>query len=139
MIVYHRTPHADPILEGGFRNGEGSYGLQHHTLRGVFVSEVPLDINEGAAGEDLLEVTLPHDEHRYTDFELIEKAKTYREWCIPAEVLNADAVVRRVTTEEEDALATAHLRKSLKARIATCMDDETRGRLESLLEGLDAG
>lgn len=46
MILSHRTNAADAILRDGFRDGEGSYLLEGMTLRGVFVSDMPLDSNE---------------------------------------------------------------------------------------------
>src|SRR5215211_5107062 len=77
--------------------------LANTVLRGVFVSDVPLDINEGAAGGELLELTLSA-ELALDDFELVEDGKPYREWCVPAEILNSSASVRRSTQVEEDAL-----------------------------------
>lgn len=47
LTLYHRTCDADAILATGFRDGEGSYGTG--TPRwGVWISDVPLDVNEGA-------------------------------------------------------------------------------------------
>ena len=52
--LYHRTDAADDILRRGFRDGEGSY-MTHVLLRGVWLSEVPLDVHEGAGGDQVLE------------------------------------------------------------------------------------
>ena len=71
-------------------------------LSGVFLSDVPLDINEGATGEDLIEVTLP-EKVDLSGYELVEDGKPYREWCVPAELLNARALLRLLTEDEADA------------------------------------
>lgn len=91
--LFHTTSAAEAILRDGFRDGVGPYGLVHGTLRGVFLSDRPLDLNEGAEGEDLLEVTL--EENLLGDYELVEKEKPYREWCVPADLLNRHASIRR--------------------------------------------
>jgi hypothetical protein len=87
VIVYHRTDAADAILRDGFRDSEGSYGFATLTLRGVFLSDVPLDVNEGATGDQLLAVTVP-DDVDLDDFELIQEGAPYREWCVPAALVN---------------------------------------------------
>ena len=96
--LYHRTPAANEILRDGFHDTTGNYGFATLSLAGVWMSDVPLDINEGAKGDDLLEVSLP-DDVDLSDFEVIEEAKPYREWCVPAELLNRSATVRAVTEE----------------------------------------
>lgn len=47
MRLYHRTFQADSVLAGGFRDARGSY-LTAHIYEGVWLSDVPLDENEGA-------------------------------------------------------------------------------------------
>lgn len=103
MKVYHVTDSADAIARGGFRDGEGSYGFVNFRLTGVFVSDEPLSVNEGAIGEQVLEVTLADDETALIDYEILEDAKPYREWCVPAELLNRGRV-RLLDQEEVDAL-----------------------------------
>jgi hypothetical protein len=65
MRLYHRTTRAaaDAILARGFVDHEGHYGLtddagQPVVLRGVWLSDVPLDANEGTRGDTLLLVKL---------------------------------------------------------------------------------
>jgi hypothetical protein len=99
MIFYHRTYNADAILRDGFRDKEDSYMLEDFTLRGVFLSDKPLDGNEGAAGNLLLEVNLPDDCCNLSYYELVEEGKPYRERCIPAEIINRYSAVRLVTTK----------------------------------------
>jgi hypothetical protein len=67
-------------------------------LTGVFVSDLILDINEGATGDDVLELTLP-DDFNLDSWEIIEDDRRFREWCVPAEVLNR--FPRRLLTDEE--------------------------------------
>ena len=93
MPLYHRTDHAEAILRDGLEDAEGSYLMAGITLRGVWVSNRPLDINEGADGEDLPVVTVP-DDLDVDYYEVIEDGKPYREWCVPARVLNEQGSVR---------------------------------------------
>lgn len=55
--------------------------------RGVWFSDVPLDGNEGAEGEDLLSVEIPDE--LFAEYEWIEDGKPYREALIPAEKVNS--------------------------------------------------
>jgi hypothetical protein len=87
------------ILREGFRDEEGSYGMEDFTLRGVFLSDKPLDGNEGAGGNHLLEVILPDDCCDFSYYELVEEGKPYREWCIPAEIINRHGTVQLAATE----------------------------------------
>ena len=99
MIFYHRTPAAQAIVSGGFRDATGSYGFGI-MLTGVWLADQPLDSNEGAKGEELLEVSVP-DEVDLSGFEFIEDEKGYREWCVPAALINARGTIRQVGPEEE--------------------------------------
>ena len=97
--LFHTTDAAQAILKSGFRDGTGSYGLASTTLTGVFVSNQPLTVNEGASGEEVLEIVLP-DGVDLSDFdELIEELTSHREWIIPADVLNRGQI--RLLSEEE--------------------------------------
>jgi hypothetical protein len=58
MILYHRTPAADAILRYGFRDSAGDYGTEIETA-GVWFSDHPLGIMEGAAGDTVLAVEIP--------------------------------------------------------------------------------
>jgi hypothetical protein len=99
MTLYHRTHNVDAILGDGFRDEEDSYMLEDFTLRGVFLSDKPLDLNEGAEGDKLLEVNLPDGCCDFSYYELVEEGKPYGEWCIPAKIINRNGAVRLVTTE----------------------------------------
>jgi len=95
LIVYHRTFAAKQILAEGFRDAEGTY-LTANVYRGVWVADSPLDINEGANGDRLLSIDIP--ELVIADFEWIEEMKPYREWLVPAELLNQYPVVEETDT-----------------------------------------
>jgi hypothetical protein len=104
MIFYHRTNHAEAILQNGFHDSEGSYGLEGMTLRGVFLSNVPVGCNEGAKGDQLLEVTLPEtccDLGYYELVQIDEPITHYREWCLPAAIINQHGKIRLLSDEEE--------------------------------------
>jgi hypothetical protein len=85
MKVYHRTDHANAIQQEGFRDGTGTY-MTKNVYTGVWVSDVPLDANEGALGETLTEMEIP--EELFEQFEWVEDGKPYREALIPAALLN---------------------------------------------------
>lgn len=59
----------------------------------MFLSDVPVDGNEGATGDELLEVLLP-DGTDLSEYEIVEDGKPWREWCVPAALLNRAATVR---------------------------------------------
>lgn len=81
MKLYHRTPNPEAILREGFRDLRGSMDLS-----GVWLSAVPLDIGEGAKGPTVLSIDIPEEE--LVDFEVLEEGKPYREWCVPADLVN---------------------------------------------------
>jgi hypothetical protein len=96
---FHTTDAAAEILQDGFRDATGSYMLRNHTLTGVFIADTPLDINEGAAGEALLSIELP-DTVDLAAYELVEAMKPYREWCVPAELINTHGRLQLIDPDE---------------------------------------
>src|SRR5262245_1739746 len=92
MILYHRTTDeaAAAILRDGFRD---SSEFTAFGLKGVFVSDVPLDCHEGAKGDALLRIDLEGDIATLDEYELIEwMANPNREWIVPARLLNRGKV-----------------------------------------------
>jgi hypothetical protein len=85
LKLYHRTYNTKEILAEGFKDGKGYY-LTARKHRGVWLSNCPLDANEGAFGDTVLAIKIPIKEIR--DYEWIEKGKGYREWLVPARVVN---------------------------------------------------
>ena len=92
MILFHRTTrkNVSNILRSGFVDGIGTYRTNtEHS--GVWLSDMPLDANEGVFGDSLLVVVLGLTEEQLADFEWIEDGKGYREWLIPAALVNTNA------------------------------------------------
>ena len=85
MKVYHRTFHAAAILREGFLDATGTY-LTGKEFSGVWVSDRPLDVNEGAEGDVLLTLSIPVDV--FEEYEWVEDGKGYRESLVPAAILN---------------------------------------------------
>jgi hypothetical protein len=90
MILYHVTSSesAAAIKRDGFRDTGGSFmtesehrGVEHH---GVWLSDRPLDANEGT----VIAVDLPLSMAALDQYEWKEEGKGYREWLIPAAVIN---------------------------------------------------
>jgi hypothetical protein len=103
-ILYHvTTPDAaDAILKTGFRDTTGKY-LTARRWSGVWLSDVPLGVNEGAPPTHVvLEVTLNKIESELADYEWIEDGKTYREWLIPARIVNQGKVRRLPMQAQND-------------------------------------
>jgi hypothetical protein len=100
MRVYHRTDHAEAILREGFRDATDSY-LTTSLYSGVWFSDVPLDVNEGADGDALLAVEM--DEDTFAAHEWVEDAKGYREALVPAEAANRYPVELVFRDEVEEA------------------------------------
>ena len=93
MRFYHRTSQraAGAILAHGFRDGQGTY-LTRQLHRGVWLSDRPLNVTEGPAGEALLLVEIPVRLVR--PYERVEEGKPYREFLVPAELVNRHGRVR---------------------------------------------
>jgi hypothetical protein len=94
---FHRTSAAaaGAIRLGGFQDGTGHY-LTENLHTGVWLSDRPLDGNEGADGDVLLAIDAPP--MAIDPFEWVEEGKTFREFLVPAAILNRCAMV---TTVEE--------------------------------------
>lgn len=91
MRYFHTTtlPAAAAIERDGFRDGRQWIGGIE--LIGVWISDRPLDGNEGTKGDQLLVVDLP-DDLDLSPHEVIEEGKPYREWIVPAPLVNAGVV-----------------------------------------------
>lgn len=60
----------------------------------MWLSDSPLDENEGASGDIVLEVTIDLPESKVAQYEWVEEGKGYREFLVPAELINATSSVR---------------------------------------------
>jgi hypothetical protein len=85
MKLYYRTYHAKEILAEGFKDTMNYYG-SHNLYGGVWFSNNPLDANEGADGDSALMIEIPVN--LIKQFEWVEVGKPYREWCVPAKIVN---------------------------------------------------
>ena len=96
---FHRTTvrAAAAILKGGFKDGMGRY-LTVHVSSGVWISNVPLNENEGAEGDVLLTVEVPRK--LIEPYEWVEEGKGYREFLVPAKVLNMHGRIVRIQQDE---------------------------------------
>ena len=90
MKAYHRTSAWQQILDSGFEDNTGHFGTRN-TYTGVWLSDVPLDANEGAIGDGLLRVELPDDV--FGKYEWVEEWRSFREALIPAGIVNEYPVV----------------------------------------------
>lgn len=91
MKLYHKTFAAESILAHGFKDSYGSY-LTNEIWGGVWLSDRPLDDNEGADGDTLLSLEIPDEV--VEKYEWIEDGKPYREFLVPAETVNQYGPVR---------------------------------------------
>jgi hypothetical protein len=87
MILYHRTyqERAAAILRDGFHDSTGRY-LTDEDHTGVWFSDRP-DCGM-PTGDVLLEIFMSLPEAELAGYEWIEEGKGYREWLIPATVVN---------------------------------------------------
>ena len=96
-IFFHRTTPEDArsVIESGFKNGSG-YFLSNRIWTGVWLSSVPIGSDHGAEGDALLMVELEIDDGELARWEWVAEGRTYREWLIPANILNKCATVELV-------------------------------------------
>jgi len=101
--LYHGTTPAAiaVILRGGFRDGTGYY-LTDSLHTGVWLSDRPLEGNLGP--ETFLEVNLDVPEEQMSNWEWVEEGKGYREWLVPADIINRHATIRQVQGGEFEAI-----------------------------------
>lgn len=130
MKLYHRTDRGEAIMREGFRDAGSRYGTTTWH-EGVWLSDSSLAVNEGVNGDDLLVVEIV-DAPALAEHEWVEEGKPYREWLIPAALVNR---CDRVLLPRE--LGTVHdLDSQLRADIADAMrtyeDNKRREALERL-------
>jgi hypothetical protein len=97
LISYHRTTAEDArsIIKGGFRNCTG-YFLNNRVWTGVWLSSIPVDSEHDAEGDALLMVKLEIDERELARWEWAGEGRTYREWLIPANLIDRCATFELV-------------------------------------------
>jgi len=95
LVLFHRTTAdaAREILTGGFRDSTNKY-LTDENYTGIWLSDKPLDINDGAIGDVLLQITFSFlTEHDLANFEWFEEGRSHREWLLPAHLVNENATI----------------------------------------------
>jgi hypothetical protein len=97
MRCFHRTPEADAILAGRFRDSEGTYGTTC-SHRGVWVSDTPPAEDALAADESILVVKVPEAVFMY--YWWVQAESACHEALIPASILNRYPV--SLWTRDED-------------------------------------
>lgn len=105
MIVYHTTTFeaAAAILADGFQDasvviGETDAG-QPFYVTGVFVADYPVDANQGAKGDRVLQIVLP-DDFDLARWAIEEEGLPVWEWCVPAALLNTHGQLTDVTDQD---------------------------------------
>ena len=100
-IFYHRTTRrgAEAILREGFRDVVGKC-VADRVLRGVWLEDVPLDCHVGANESHLLKVELDLSDEELDTYECRRKGSSYREWLVPAAILNDKATVEIENVDE---------------------------------------
>ena len=86
MKFYHRTKEFMQIIERGFKNEELKYQASKRYY-GVCLTDRPLEIKDGGDEFKLLVIEIPED--IITPFEWYDKTKPYREFIVPAELINS--------------------------------------------------
>jgi hypothetical protein len=104
LTLYHVTgiEAALAITQIGFRDGTVFFGGM--SLTGIWVSNFPLSEMEGVKGDAVLEIALALRETEIANFEIIEDDKPYREWCIPARILNEKGAAILLSAEDAAAI-----------------------------------
>ena len=71
--------------------------LQHLGVHRGMARRPPVDINEGAKGDQVFRVEFP-DDVDLSEYEIIEDQSPYREWCVHAALINTRGALTRATT-----------------------------------------
>jgi hypothetical protein len=97
MKLYHRTTraNADLILREGFRNEKERYTSDFGD-GGVWFSDVPKEACECDPDEAVVSVDLDFSSKYLSTFEWGDDETAYREWLIPAALVNSKVTRTRV-------------------------------------------
>jgi hypothetical protein len=104
LTLYHVTGKdaALAITQTGFRDGTVFFGGM--SLTGIWVSSFPLSEMEGTKGDTVLKIALALPEAEIAYFEVVEEGKPYREWCIPARILNEKGTAILLSADDAAAI-----------------------------------
>lgn len=98
IVLYHQTSieNARTIIVEGFRDSAGFF-LNTRTWTGVWFCSSPHGSEDG---EVFLKVRLDIDEQELASWEWTGEGRDYREWLIPASIVNQLGTIER--TEKSD-------------------------------------
>jgi hypothetical protein len=89
----------------------------------VWLGNQPMEVNEGAKGDQVMRVELD-DDVDLDDFEVVVEGSPYREWCVPAALINEHATVTLMSESAVDELQT----QLFLSRIGETAADQLRTR-----------
>jgi len=94
ISLFHGTTKtaAEQIQAHGFRDATGTY-MTSGTFTGTWFADRPLDGNEGACSEAYFEVQI--ECALVEEYEWIEEGKPYREFLVPARIINEHGTIIR--------------------------------------------
>jgi hypothetical protein len=95
---------AHSIMTNGFRDRAGHHGLSNHERAGVWLTTPPLDVAEGARGDAVLSVELDVPPEEIGAYEVVVEGRRYREFQMPAAMVNAHADISLVRGSDPDDL-----------------------------------
>lgn len=106
LSFYHRTSaeNARAIVESGFQNSIG-YLFGNRAWTGVWLTSRPLDRKEGAETDTLLKVKVDVSERELGRWEWTGERRCFREWLIPAALINRRMSAEVVSQEAVSELA----------------------------------
>lgn len=106
FIFYHRADaeNARTILDKGFANTSGHF-LNNRIWTGVWLTSMPVDSSNAGGDEALLMVKLETAEQALSRWEWTAEGKSYREWLMPAALVNKCAKVELVEQLEFSTVA----------------------------------
>ncbi len=101
LNLYHRTTIGDArsIVRNGFENQKWRFEHEEESSEvkkalGVWLSDRPLDGEDGPPGDAILEVVMDASEESLELFQLDGAVWEAKLWIVPAEVVNARSKVR---------------------------------------------
>jgi hypothetical protein len=98
MILFHRTGPQSPrtILKSGFVDGPAYSEMLD--VAGVWLSDRIMNVRRASCSS---KSRMDSQDSELADIEIIEDGKPYREWCVPAVIVNRTAAVRITDSGEQ--------------------------------------
>ena len=110
MKLYHITTNknAKLIVKNGFKDGIGSYGVidsktgKSKISKGVFLSNKVFEQRRKDDNDCVFIINIPSEEIK--QYEWVEGLTDYREWCIPAKIVNKYFTNRKIYSGYDESL-----------------------------------